>query len=84
MDTTDQTTYDEGQRPAQPGEQCSCGRSASTVYLTESHGEVPWCGLNDGGPTRPPSDPVTVADLAAAVAGLRAEIDDLRDVLGLL
>jgi hypothetical protein len=38
-----------GQRPAQPGECCTCGRQALVVYLTERSGEVGWCCLSDGG-----------------------------------
>jgi hypothetical protein len=38
-----------GQRPARPGECCTCGRQALVVYLTERCREVGWCGLSDGG-----------------------------------
>ncbi len=37
------------ERPAERGELCPCGRQAVTVYLTERHGEVGYCGLPDGG-----------------------------------
>ena len=37
------------ERPAEPGELCTCGRQAVTVFLTEKWGEVGWCGLSDGG-----------------------------------
>lgn len=37
------------ERPARPGERCTCGRPAVVVYLTEDFGEVPYCGIADGG-----------------------------------
>lgn len=37
------------ERPARPGELCTCGRPARVVYLTEKWGPVGWCGLSDGG-----------------------------------
>jgi hypothetical protein len=37
-------------RPARRGEICDCGRPAITVLLTDTVGEVPWCGTNDLGP----------------------------------
>jgi hypothetical protein len=39
----DATALDD-QRPAQPGEACTCGRPAVTVYLGGDHGETGWCG----------------------------------------
>jgi len=44
-----------GERSAEPGETCTCGRPAVIVYLTEKHGPVPWCGL-DGVPDDEPQD----------------------------
>ncbi|MGH9062567.1 MAG: hypothetical protein ACRDZQ_15065 [Acidimicrobiales bacterium] len=38
----------EGERRAEPGERCTCGRRAMTVFVTDA-GEVGWCGLSDGG-----------------------------------
>lgn len=35
------------ERPAQPGELCTCGRQAITVFLTASHGEVGYCGIRN-------------------------------------
>lgn len=32
-----------------PGELCTCGRTATIVYLTKDHGDVPYCGIPDGG-----------------------------------
>lgn len=32
-----------------PGELCSCGRPAVTVYITEEFGRVGYCGIPDGG-----------------------------------
>lgn len=37
------------ERPAQPGELCTCGRQAITVFISAAHGEVGYCGLPDGG-----------------------------------
>jgi len=37
-----------GERPARPGETCTCGRAAALVFLTP-RGEVPYCGRDDGG-----------------------------------
>lgn len=45
--TTDHSIPTE--RPAAPGELCTCGRQAITVYLTGLHGQVGYCGLADGG-----------------------------------
>lgn len=36
------------ERAARPGELCTCGRQAVTVFDTE-RGEVGYCGLPDGG-----------------------------------
>ena len=36
------------QRPAEPGERCTCGRPAVIVYLTERR-DVGYCGRPDGG-----------------------------------
>lgn len=35
------------QRHAQPGELCTCGRSAMVVYLSELHGQVGFCGVHN-------------------------------------
>ena len=40
------------ERPAQPGELCTCGRQAVRVYVTSEHGEVGHCGI-DGAAFRP-------------------------------
>ncbi|MBA9001993.1 DUF6907 domain-containing protein [Thermomonospora cellulosilytica] len=37
------------ERAPKPGETCSCGRPAVVVYITEKHGDVPHCGIEDGG-----------------------------------
>ncbi len=37
------------ERPAEPGELCTCGRPAVTVFLTGRFGPVGYCGLPDGG-----------------------------------
>lgn len=42
-------SHDSGERGAQRGERCTCGRQAVVVYLTERFGEVGWCGRSDGG-----------------------------------
>lgn len=41
-----------GQRTAQPGEKCKCGRPAVVVYVTEGFGDVAFCGIPDGGQKR--------------------------------
>jgi hypothetical protein len=37
------------QRPAEPGELCTCGRPAWIVYLTSTFGPIGYCGRSDGG-----------------------------------
>jgi hypothetical protein len=37
------------ERAPRPGELCQCGRPAVIVYITERFGEVPYCGIPDGG-----------------------------------
>lgn len=37
------------ERPAEPGERCTCGRQAVTVFITENFGDTGWCGISDGG-----------------------------------
>lgn len=39
----------EGVRRAEPGELCTCGRPAATVYLGGRFGDTGGCGLADGG-----------------------------------
>jgi hypothetical protein len=36
-------------RAAQPGELCTCGRQAVTVFARDDGTEVGYCGLPDGG-----------------------------------
>ena len=43
---------DEGQRAAEPGELCQCGRAAVLVFLGGQWGPVGYCGLSDGGAGR--------------------------------
>lgn len=42
-----------GQRPAEPGEMCTCGRQAVMVFVTPRDGgsvrETGYCGVIDGG-----------------------------------
>jgi len=38
-----------GQRPAEPGEVCTCGRPAVLVFLGGTYGDTGYCGLPDGG-----------------------------------
>ncbi|MFD9249601.1 hypothetical protein [Streptomyces bottropensis] len=40
------------ERPAVPGELCTCGRQAIVVYVTAEHGEVGHCGI-EGAAFRP-------------------------------
>lgn len=37
------------ERAPMKGERCKCGRPAIIVYRTEKFGEVPYCGIPDGG-----------------------------------
>jgi hypothetical protein len=37
------------QRPAEPGELCTCGRQAVVVYLGGEYGPTGDCGIRDGG-----------------------------------
>jgi hypothetical protein len=37
------------ERPADPGELCTCGRQAVVVYLGSAFGPTGYCGLADGG-----------------------------------
>jgi len=41
------------ERPAEPGEVCSCGRQATVVYLIDLFGAVGWCGLGGVAPIVP-------------------------------
>jgi hypothetical protein len=37
------------ERPAAPGERCTCGRQAVVVYLGSVFGPTGYCGIADGG-----------------------------------
>jgi hypothetical protein len=37
------------ERPAEPGERCTCGRQAIVVYLGSIFGPTGYCGIPDGG-----------------------------------
>jgi hypothetical protein len=37
------------ERPAEPGERCTCGRQAIVVYLGSVFGPTGYCGIGDGG-----------------------------------
>ena len=37
------------ERPAEPGELCTCGRQAVVIYLGGRWGPTGWCGIRDGG-----------------------------------
>jgi hypothetical protein len=37
------------ERPAAPGERCTCGRRAIVVYLGSTFGSTGYCGIPDGG-----------------------------------
>jgi hypothetical protein len=45
---------DPTQRPAEPGERCTCGRQAIVVYLGSVLGPTGYCGIPDGGDRRGP------------------------------
>jgi hypothetical protein len=38
-----------GERPALPGERCTCGRQAVVVFLGSVFGPIGYCGIADGG-----------------------------------
>ncbi len=38
-----------GQRPAEPGEVCTCGRPAVLVFTGGAYGDTGYCDLPDGG-----------------------------------
>jgi hypothetical protein len=40
---------DQRERPAAPGERCTCGRQAIVVYLGSAFGPTGYCGIADGG-----------------------------------
>ena len=42
-------THCPGQRPAEPGEYCTCGRQAVLVFTGGAHGDTGYCGLPDAG-----------------------------------
>jgi hypothetical protein len=44
-----QLEADPSERPAEPGERCTCGRQAVVVYLGSSFGPTGYCGIADGG-----------------------------------
>jgi hypothetical protein len=46
-------TREPTERPAEPGELCTCGRPARVVYLTERFGEVGHCGASGPAPVLP-------------------------------
>jgi len=43
------TSIDVSQRPATPGELCTCGRQAIVVYLSDVFDPTGYCGIGDGG-----------------------------------
>jgi hypothetical protein len=44
-----QLEADPTERPAEPGERCTCGRQAIVVYLGSVFGPSGYCGIPDGG-----------------------------------
>jgi hypothetical protein len=42
------------ERPAEPGELCTCGRPAIVVYEGTVFGATGYCGIGDGGAKRGP------------------------------
>ena len=42
-----------GERPAAPGERCTCGRRAVVVYQGSVFGPTGYCGIADGGRAGP-------------------------------
>lgn len=43
---------DSQQRPAKPGDLCTCGRQAVTVFSNEQFGDAGYCGI-EGAAARP-------------------------------
>lgn len=46
-------TADLGERPAEPGEFCTCGRPARLVFLLTERPPVGWCGVSNVAPVLP-------------------------------
>lgn len=59
-----------GERAARPGEFCTCGRPAEVVYQTDAYGEVPYCGIPDGGSPAPAD--MSERDLTELIVNLTA------------
>lgn len=38
-----------GERPARPGERCTCGRPAAVVFVTDRVGDLGACLIDDAG-----------------------------------
>jgi hypothetical protein len=56
------------ERPAEPGEVCSCGRPAVVVFITRQYGDVPYCGAEHAAPANPaPAGDGRIADARAAL-----------------
>ena len=54
-----------GDRRPEPGERCTCGRLAVTVFVGSDGHETPWCGLSDVAPAEPAPgcpDPAPLGD----------------------
>lgn len=68
-DSTNPTPSAGGERPARPGETCSCGRAAVVTYLTAAHGPVPFCG----GHSTDTAPRMTVADVEREWEAIEAD-----------
>lgn len=72
-------TTEPTQRPADEGETCTCGQPARTVFLTEQHGPVPYCGRAHAGEDQTNDRIVVVPEItiAAASADTAQRVRDL-------
>ena len=71
------------QRPAVPGELCSCGRPAIVMFLTDDFGPVAWCGMSDAGAKSAPQDR-SEAEPALPLAHVSIEVVDAIEIAEIL
>lgn len=64
------------ERPAEPGELCTCGRPATLVYLGGALGPTGYCGRSDGGDKAGPCPFCGAARHEGRCASYRLRLDD--------